>query len=176
MEGTPQQPHSPQAVPAGWYPDPAGQGLRYWDGSGWTTHTAPGAGGRQGEAAAGGGGQAAAASAGQAAAGGQQGAPAAGQQGATPVPGQGPGTAAAPASTADSPAPASSGHDAPDADESEGASRQEWIRSGLIGLIPLAGLVWGVYLVRKEDGREGPGNLAVILSLTVILILILLFR
>jgi hypothetical protein len=122
MDGTPQQPHSPQAVPAGWYPDPAGDGLRYWDGSGWTTHTAPAAGGQHGEAA-----------------------DDAGAVGAS-------------------------------ATGSEGASSSEWIRSGLIGLIPLAGLVWGVYLIRKGDGREGPGNLAVILSLTVILILVLVFR
>lgn len=30
------------AAPAAWYPDPAGaEGLRYWDGMGWTDHTAP---------------------------------------------------------------------------------------------------------------------------------------
>ncbi|MGH9083516.1 MAG: DUF2510 domain-containing protein, partial [Acidimicrobiales bacterium] len=28
------------APPAGWYPDPAGGGARWWDGVGWTGHTA----------------------------------------------------------------------------------------------------------------------------------------
>jgi len=37
-------------TPAGWYPDPAPEagaspGLRYWDGTAWTAHTAPGADG-----------------------------------------------------------------------------------------------------------------------------------
>jgi hypothetical protein len=36
-------PPPPGAVPAGWYPDPSTTGgRRYWDGSGWTEHTAPG--------------------------------------------------------------------------------------------------------------------------------------
>ena len=39
---------SPQGTgptPAGWYPDPSGSGQqRYWDGSAWTEHYAPGAG------------------------------------------------------------------------------------------------------------------------------------
>lgn len=35
-------PPPPPAVPAGWYPDPNNNALqRYWDGSGWTEHTAP---------------------------------------------------------------------------------------------------------------------------------------
>jgi len=34
--------------PAGWYPDNAGDGLRFWNGQAWTEHTTPG----QGEAAA----------------------------------------------------------------------------------------------------------------------------
>jgi hypothetical protein len=29
----------PSAVPPGWFPDPGGQGLRYWDGLRWTEHT-----------------------------------------------------------------------------------------------------------------------------------------
>ena len=33
---------APADVPAAWYPDPTGgEGLRYWDGSRWTAHTAP---------------------------------------------------------------------------------------------------------------------------------------
>jgi len=36
---------SDQQTPAGWYPDPEGSGQqRYWDGSQWTEHYAPGAG------------------------------------------------------------------------------------------------------------------------------------
>lgn len=35
----------PGQTPAGWYPDPSGSGQqRYWDGSTWTEHYAPGAG------------------------------------------------------------------------------------------------------------------------------------
>ncbi len=31
---------SPSSAPAaGWYPNPQGQGLRWWDGSAWTEHT-----------------------------------------------------------------------------------------------------------------------------------------
>lgn len=29
--------------PPGWYPDPGGQGQRYWDGRQWTQHLGPGA-------------------------------------------------------------------------------------------------------------------------------------
>ena len=32
---------TPQAVPAGWYPDQAAGVQRYWDGQSWTEHTAP---------------------------------------------------------------------------------------------------------------------------------------
>lgn len=28
----------PEMPPAGWYPDPEGSGLRWWDGAGWTQH------------------------------------------------------------------------------------------------------------------------------------------
>jgi hypothetical protein len=39
-------------TPAGWYPDPTGSGQqRYWDGSQWTEHYAPGAGGYPAQAA-----------------------------------------------------------------------------------------------------------------------------
>ncbi|TAK68719.1 MAG: DUF2510 domain-containing protein [Actinomycetota bacterium] len=34
-------PPPPPDVPAGWYPNPHGPGQKYWDGSGWTEHTAP---------------------------------------------------------------------------------------------------------------------------------------
>jgi uncharacterized membrane protein len=34
-------PPPPQAVPAGWYPDPEGRGQRYWDGNNWTDNIAP---------------------------------------------------------------------------------------------------------------------------------------
>ena len=34
-------PPPPPSIPAGWYPDPAGSGQRYWDGTAWTTHTHP---------------------------------------------------------------------------------------------------------------------------------------
>ena len=39
---TPAAAPSPKPLPpASWYPDPAGQArLRYWDGAGWTEHTA----------------------------------------------------------------------------------------------------------------------------------------
>lgn len=30
---------TPSAPAAGWYPNPEGEGLRWWDGSGWTDHT-----------------------------------------------------------------------------------------------------------------------------------------
>ena len=37
-------PHGTGQTPAGWYPDPSGSGQqRYWDGSQWTEHYAPGA-------------------------------------------------------------------------------------------------------------------------------------
>jgi hypothetical protein len=40
-------PQGPGQTPAGWYADPSGSGQqRYWDGSAWTEHYAPGAGGQ----------------------------------------------------------------------------------------------------------------------------------
>ena len=37
------QPGSSEQIPAGWYPDPNIAGtMRYWDGDGWTDHTASG--------------------------------------------------------------------------------------------------------------------------------------
>lgn len=42
MTVPPYDPPPPVAMPAGWYPDPAGPTtVRYWDGSAWTEHTAP---------------------------------------------------------------------------------------------------------------------------------------
>ena len=38
-------PYGTGSTPAGWYPDPSGSGQqRYWDGTQWTEHYAPGAG------------------------------------------------------------------------------------------------------------------------------------
>lgn len=58
----PNQPPSPQqtsdapqlpSTPTGWYPDPSQPGQqRYWDGTAWTTHVAPGAAGATGFAGA----------------------------------------------------------------------------------------------------------------------------
>lgn len=31
---------APAMAPAGWYPDPSGMGVRWWDGAQWTAHTA----------------------------------------------------------------------------------------------------------------------------------------
>jgi len=152
-----QQPQSQGAVPAGWYPDPAGQGQRYWDGSGWTTHTAPAAGEQQArtepaepEAR-------------------EQAAPAAAE--ATTV--TEPGAPVSSASAYATPGPAGSS-------QAEGDKRPptqvEWALSVGLALVPIAGLIWGIYLVRKEDGRQNAGNLCVVLSLAVILIAILIFR
>jgi hypothetical protein len=134
MEGTPQQP----AVPAGWYPDPSGQGLRYWDGAAWTAHTAPAAGQPQ-----------------QA----EAGAPAQAAQGQAAQPGAPPGTSAA--ATA---APAA-------ADDSP--STLEWVLSVVLPLLPLLGLIWGIYLRSQGGSKETPGNVAIVLSLGVILVLLL---
>jgi hypothetical protein len=30
---------APTMTPPGWHPDPAGNGLRWWDGNNWTEHT-----------------------------------------------------------------------------------------------------------------------------------------
>jgi hypothetical protein len=134
MEGTPQQP----AVPAGWYPDPSGQGLRYWDGAAWTAHTAPAAGQPQ-----------------QA----EAGAPAQAAQGQATQTGAPPGTSAAATS-----APAA-------ADDSP--STLEWVLSVVLPLLPLLGLIWGIYLRSQGGSKETPGNVAIVLSLGVILVLLL---
>ena len=38
-QGTQTQTSASANPAAGWYPDPQGQGLRWWDGSAWTEHT-----------------------------------------------------------------------------------------------------------------------------------------
>jgi hypothetical protein len=38
--GVPPPPAAPTGVPPGWFADPEGTGLRYWDGYRWTEHTA----------------------------------------------------------------------------------------------------------------------------------------
>ncbi len=58
----------------------------------------------------------------------------------------------------------------------DGPSTSEWILSVLLPIIPLLGLIWGVFLIRKHDGRETAGNVAVILSLAVILLGVLSLR
>ncbi len=140
MEGTPQQP----AVPAGWYPDPSGQGLRYWDGAAWTAHTAPAAGQPQ-QAEAGAPAQAAQ---GQAVAPAQTSQRQAAQTGAAAA-------TSAPAAADDSP------------------STLEWVLSVVLPVLPLLGLIWGIYLRSQGGSKETPGNVAIVLSLGVILVLLL---
>lgn len=136
MEETPQQ-----TVPAGWYPDPKGEGLRYWDGKAWTEHTAPAA---------------AAAEAAQPAA-------------SAPQPAQ-------PSTPSPAPQAASGPHTAHSSDARDQPTTTEWVLSVALPLIPLAGLIWGVYLRRQGGAKENPGNVAVIFSLVVILVLVLTLR
>ena len=145
MEGTPQQP----SVPAGWYPDPNGEGQRYWDGAAWTEHTAPAA------AAASPAAEGTSATATDAAA---QGAQQAASQ-------QAPGAA--------NPHAAYAGSAAATGEE---PGTMEWTLSALLPIFPIAGLIWGVYLKRQGPAMENPANLAIVLSLVVILIAVLLFR
>jgi hypothetical protein len=169
MEGTPQQP----SVPAGWYPDPSGDGLRYWDGVAWTTHTAPAAGQlQQAEAAA----PAQAPEASQAGA--QAGAAQAGQAAASSAP---PGTAGAPpggqaAATSSTPAAAAGAAQAGQAAaasstvaDDDAPTTTEWALSIGLPLLPLIGLIWGLYLRRQSPAKETPGNIAILLSLVITL-------
>jgi hypothetical protein len=154
MEGTPQQP----AVPAGWYPDPSGQGLRYWDGAAWTAHTAPAAGQPQQAEPQQAEPQQAEAGAPAQAAQGQAVAPAQASQGQAAQTGAPPGTSAAtsaPAAADDSP------------------STLEWVLSVVLPVLPLLGLIWGIYLRSRGGSKETPGNVAIVLSLGVILVLLL---
>lgn len=160
MEGSPQQP----SVPAGWYPDPNGDGgaLRYWDGSGWTEHTAPAAGAAPAAAEQ--------ATETQAAAAEPQATPAQAQAAAsTPAVQQGAQTA-----VSSNPHAAHAGGAAADAGGQPGTL--EWALSVLLPLVPLAGLIWGVYLKRQGPAMENPANVAIVLSLAVILVGVLLFR
>jgi hypothetical protein len=166
MEGGEQ----PRPVPAGWYPDPGGAGLRWWDGDGWTEHIAaaqPAAPAEAGQHPAAAAPAAAAEPIGGDAGAGQTGAaePAstglrAGKESSSGQPAAGAGAPAAVSGVA-----AVSGE--------RGPSRGEWALSVLLPALPLAGLIWGVYLTRRGDGSETAGNVAIVLSLVVILIAVL---
>lgn len=152
MEGTPEKP----SVPAGWYPDPNGEGLRYWDGAAWTTHTAPAA---PTAAAATGGTQATAQAA-------DSESPA--QSPRTQAPPGAPGEQAPPGAQAK---PATSKPAA--AASSDEPTTLEWALSIGLGILAPLGLIWGVYLRTQGDTKQNPANVAILLSLAVILIVVL---
>ncbi len=146
MEGTPQQP----SVPPNWYPDPDGEGLRYWDGTAWTTHTAPAVAPAE---------------------------PAAESQAPTqPAASQAPATQTAAAQAP----PSSRGQPAVSAtaagDRSGRPTTLEWVLSIGLPILPLIGLIWGLYLRNQGDAKQNPGNVAILLSLAVVLIAVLTLR
>lgn len=55
-------------------------------------------------------------------------------------------------------------------DAGDGASPLEWVLSVVFALLPLVGLIWGVYLMRRGDGSEPAGILAVGLSVLVLVV------
>lgn len=164
-------------IPAGWYSDPSGDGLRYWDGAAWTehTHSAP----TPAPAAQSVGDQGSGSSAGQpagtgAAAQHQAGGPGAGtsvQQPSSSGGGAPPGQRQA--GTTGAPAAAGSPAGTNGTAAKRGPSNGEWALSVLLAVIPVLGLIWGVYLIRAKDGREAAGNVAIVLSLAVLLLIIL---
>ena len=155
MEGTPQQP----SVPPNWYPDPNGEGLRYWDGTAWTTHTAPAVAPAE---------------------------PAAESQAPTqPAASQAPATQpavaqASPTSRGQQAPPTSRGQPAVSATAARDRSGQpttlEWVLSIGLPILPLIGLIWGLYLRNQGDAKQNPGNVAILLSLAVVLIAVLTLR
>ncbi len=155
MEGTPQQP----SVPPNWYPDPDGEGLRYWDGTAWTTHTAPAVAPAE---------------------------PAAESQAPTqPAASQAPATQPAaaqapPTSRGQQAPPTSSGKPAVSAtaagDRSGQPTTLEWVLSIGLPIVPLIGLIWGLYLRYRGGAKKNAGNVAILLSLAVVLIAVLTLR
>jgi Protein of unknown function (DUF2510) len=148
MEGTPQQP----SVPAGWYPDPGGQGLRYWDGAAWTEHTAPAAPAAEQPQQA------------------EVTAPAQAAQAEVTAPAQAAQAGPPPGSTATASGVAAGAPAAPAADA---PSTLDWVLSIALPLLPLLGLIWGIYLRSQGGAKETPGNVAILLSLFVVLLVVL---
>lgn len=157
MEGTPQQP----SVPPNWYPDPNGEGLRYWDGTAWTTHTAP-----------------AVAPAEPAAESQTPTQPAASQApAAQPAAAQAPPTSRGQQAPPTSPGkPAVSATATAAGDRSGQPTTLEWVLSIGLPIVPLIGLIWGLYLRNQGDAKKNPGNVAILLSLAVVLIAVLTLR
>lgn len=146
MEGTPQQP----SVPPNWYPDPSGEGLRYWDGTAWTTHTAPAV--APAEPAA------------------ESQAPT--QAAASQAPATQTAAAQAPPSSRGQPAVSATAA----GDRSGRPTTLEWVLSIGLPILPLIGLIWGLYLRNQGDAKQNPGNVAILLSLAVVLIAVLTLR
>ncbi len=164
MEGTPQQP----SVPPNWYPDPDGEGLRYWDGTAWTTHTAPAVAPAEPAAESQAPTQPAASQA-----------PAT-QPAAAHAPPTSRGQQAPPTSRGQQAPPTSSGKPAVSAtaagDRSGRPTTLEWVLSIGLPIVPLIGLIWGLYLRNQGDAKQNPGNVAILLSLAVVLIAVLTLR